>query len=134
MAICHYSKKKEGNVKLSTNFTVKEFACKDGSDEIVINTDLVDKLQKARNYFGKPIIITSAYRTKTYNTKVGGSPNSQHILGYAADIYIAGVTPKQLYDYFNKLMPNTGGVGLYDGFCHVDVRAKKSRWDYRKHK
>lgn len=134
MSVCHYSKKTEGTKKLSANFTVKEFACNDGTDEILINPELVEVLQKARTHFGKALIISSAYRTKTYNTKVGGSPNSQHLLGYAADTYINGVTPKQLYDYFNSLMPNTGGVGLYDGFCHVDVRAKKSRWDYRKKK
>ena len=49
-----FSKAKDGNVNLSKNFKVKEFACKDGSDPIFINSELVDVLQKIRDHFGKP--------------------------------------------------------------------------------
>ena len=40
-----YSVKSQGNVKLSSNFTVKEFACKDNSDSVLIDTAFVDVLQ-----------------------------------------------------------------------------------------
>ena len=45
-----YSLKKDGSKKLSQNFTVSEFACKDGSDKVLIDTTLVDVLQKIRNH------------------------------------------------------------------------------------
>ena len=41
MTIKAYSKAKDGNKKLSTNFKVKEFACTDGSDPIFIDSDLI---------------------------------------------------------------------------------------------
>lgn len=124
-----YSKAKEGNVKLATNFTVKEFACNDGSDVVLVSPDLVKILQKIRTHFGKAVTINSAYRTPPYNKKVGGATYSQHVYGTAADIRINGVTPKQIAAYAETLLPNKGGIGIYPTFCHVDVRAAKSRWN-----
>lgn len=43
-------------------------------------------LQPIRNKFGKPITITSGYRSSVLNTAIGGSKSSQHIKGEAADI------------------------------------------------
>ena len=123
-----YSKAKDGNTKLSTNFKVKEFACLDGTDTIFVSDELVKVLQKVRDNFGKPVVINSAYRTESHNKKVGGSANSQHKYGMAADIRINGVSPKTIATYINKLMPDRGGIGVYTSFVHIDVRAKKSRW------
>lgn len=124
-----YSKKKDGNKKLSANFRVREFACTDGSDPVFIDTDLVNVLQKIRNHFGKAVTITSAYRTPGKNKAVGGTTYSQHLYGTAADIKVKGVTPKKVAAYVEKLMPNKGGIGIYKTFTHVDVRAVKSRWN-----
>lgn len=123
-----YSMKKEGSKKLSENFTVSEFACKDGSDKILIDTELVEFLQKIRNHFGKPIIITSAYRNDAHNRKIGGVSNSQHCKGTAADICISTVEPAEIAKYAEYIMPNKGGIGQYSNFVHVDVRANRSRW------
>ena len=122
-----YSLKKDGNVKLSTNFKVKEFACNDGTDPIFIDTDLVTVLQKIRTHFGKPVTITSAYRTPPHNKTCGGTTYSQHLYGRAADIKISGVTPKKVADYAETLLDN-GGIGIYNAFTHIDVRTTKSRW------
>lgn len=123
-----YSKSKDGNTKLSTNFKVKEFACNDGSDTILISDELVEVLQKIRTHFGKAVTINSAYRTQAYNKKVGGASNSQHLYGTAADIKVSGVTAKEVADYAETLLINTGGIGRYANFTHVDVRENKSRW------
>ena len=124
-----YSKTKNGNDKLSTNFKVKEFACKDGSDTVFINTELVELLQRVRTHFGKALNITSGYRTDAYNKKVGGVTYSQHMYGSAADIYINGISPKDIYKYIDALYPNELGLGLYNSFVHVDVRDNRSRWN-----
>lgn len=129
MAIKAYSKAKDGEKKLSTNFKVKEFACSDGSDPIFIDSDLVNILQKIRTYFGKPVTITSAYRTPTKNKAVGGTAYSQHLYGKAADIKVKGVSPKTVAAYANKLMSSSGGIGIYSTFTHIDVRSTKSRWN-----
>lgn len=124
-----YSKAKQGANKLSENFKVKEFACKDGSDVVFVAPKLVEILQNVREHFGKPVNINSAYRTPTYNKKVGGSTYSQHQYGTAADIKINGVSPKDVAAYVETLLPNTGGIGIYSNFTHVDVRDEKSRWN-----
>ena len=128
MAIKAYSKAKDGNKKLSTNFRVKEFACTDGSDPIFIDSDLVNILQKIRTHFGKSVTITSAYRTPGKNKAVGGTTYSQHLYGRAADIKVNGVSPKKVAAYAETLLKNKGGIGTYSTFTHIDVRTTKSRW------
>ena len=123
-----YSKSRDGNMKLSANFKVKEFACKDGSDPIFINSELVDVLQKIRDHFKKPVTITSAYRTVARNNAVKGAKYSQHLYGNAADIKVQGTAPKTVSEYADKLMSNKGGIGTYSTFTHIDVRPTKSRW------
>ena len=123
-----YSKKKDGNKKLSTNFRVKEFACTDGSDPIFVAPELVKVLQKIRTHFGASVTITSAYRTPTKNKAVGGETYSQHLYGVAADIKVDGVSPKKVAQYAEKILLNTGGIGTYATFTHIDVRETKARW------
>ncbi len=128
MAIKVYSKTKDGNKKLSTNFRVREFACSDGSDPIFIDSELIKILQKIRDHFKKPITITSGYRTPTRNKVVGGTTYSQHLYGMAADIKVDGVSPQKVAQYAETLLTNRGGIGIYATFTHIDVRATKSRW------
>jgi uncharacterized protein YcbK (DUF882 family) len=123
-----YSKKKDGNTKLSANFRVREFACSDGSDPIFISPELVAILQKIRTHFGKPITITSAYRTPSRNKAVGGTIYSYHLYGMACDIKVSGISPEKVVSYAEKLLPCSGGIGVYDTFVHIDVRTKKARW------
>lgn len=55
-----------------------------------------------REYFGVPIAVTSFYRSKELNSKLGGSPTSQHCKGEAIDIdadVLGMVTNKQIFDY-----------------------------------
>ena len=131
MGVKTYSVKTDGSKKLSENFQVSEFKCNDGSDKVLISDELVSLLQDIRDHFGKAVVINSAYRTETYNKKVGGATHSQHILGTAADIVISGVSPLEVAQYAEYLQPNSGGIGVYTSFTHVDVRASRSRWDNR---
>ena len=54
-----YSKAKEGGKKLSSNFKVSEFACKDGSDAVLVAPRLVMVLQTIRDHFGAAVTISS---------------------------------------------------------------------------
>ena len=126
-----YSKAKDGGKKLSTHFKVKEFACKDGSDAVLVAPRLVMVLQSIRSHFGAAVTINSGYRTPQYNTKVGGVAHSQHCYGTAADITVRGQKPAAVAAYARQLMPDWGGVGVYSqkGFTHIDVREVKSDWN-----
>lgn len=106
----------------------------------------LNNLQSIRDHYGKPITVTCGLRCKPYNNSLRGSiPNSKHLTGYAADIYIPGVTdklsgrkaainwirklPNHNYTYGNGY--NSNGVnGLsagYMGNCiHTDTNKPKS--------
>ena len=135
MAIKQYSLAKDGAALLAPGFRVREFRCKDGSDEILVDEALVLLLQCIREHFGKPVTITSGYRTAAHNAAVGGAKSSQHLLGRAADIRVQGVSVEDVAAYAESLMPDWGGVGRYPvkagratGWVHVDTRADKARW------
>lgn len=131
MGVKTYSVKADGSKKLSENFKVSEFKCNDGSDAVLISDELVSLLQKIRDHFGKAVVITSGYRTESYNKKIGGATKSQHVQGTAADIVVSDVSPLEVAQYAEYLQPSSGGIGVYTSFTHVDVRASRSRWDNR---
>lgn len=59
-----------------------------------------------RNHFGKPIHISSGYRSAALNKAVGGSSSSQHCSGEAIDIDMDGssngITNKMIFDYIKN--------------------------------
>jgi len=96
-------------MKLSPNFSLSEFASKDGATtpaaaiknlkEICANLEVL-----RQELGGKSITINSGYRSKEHNKSVGGKSSSQHLSGKAADIVVSGVTPKVVADTIEKLM------------------------------
>lgn len=124
-------------MKLTKNFDSKEFDCKDGTPvpEIYMNNckEVAENLQVLRDHIKAPILITgSGYRTPSHNKKVKGAVHSQHLTASAADINAKGYTPKQLAEVIEKLITEgkmqQGGIGVYKGFVHYDIRGKKARW------
>ncbi|MCL2337937.1 MAG: peptidoglycan-binding protein [Firmicutes bacterium] len=130
-----YSLNADGSKYITTNFQVKEFACKDGTDTILIDTALAQRLQKIRDYFGKSVTIVSGYRTAAYNSSINGAKDSYHIKGQAADISISGVSRSQIRAYANSIglsceiyntdNPNTAGLTQ-----HVDTRDISSPYNF----
>lgn len=116
-----YSLAKDGETLISKNFKVKEFKCKDGSDEILLDSSFVsDKLQTIRDHFGKPVKINSAYRTISYNKKVGGAANSYHTKGRAFDIVVTGVGLDEICKFAQSI--GIKGIIRYNTFVHLDSR------------
>ena len=119
-----YSRRKDGNALLSRSFRVREFACRDGSDPLFVDSALVQLLQSIRDHFGAPVVITSGYRTAAHNRAVGGAPYSQHCYGRAADIRVAGVPVEQLAAYAETLLPGPPLPGSGLGACGRAPRQK----------
>ena len=124
-----WSRKTDGDVRLTAHFTVREFACRDGSDPVLIAPALPHILEAIRAHFGgRPLLISSGYRTPAHNKTVGGSARSQHCLGTATDVRIRGIPPAEVAAFARELMPDFGGVGVYSTFTHIDVRTVKTDW------
>lgn len=109
------------------NFKVKEFACSDKSDKIVICLIAVKRAQAIRNQIGKSMIINSGYRTKSYNATLKNSnPKSLHTKGYAIDFYFQQISGSKMYAKLSSSYP--GGLGKYSNFTHIDS-GRRRRWN-----
>ena len=121
---------------ITSNFSLREFRCKDGTDvpdELRENVILLcENLQILRDHIGKPIRIISGYRSPKYNRRIGGARRSQHMLAKAADLRVTGMTSHELKREIEALIREgkmmKGGVGLYTSFTHYDVRGRNARW------
>ena len=94
-------------MKLSEHFTLHEFTRSGSADRLGINNtpdedhiqnmkDLCEfALEPVRSKFG-PVTITSGYRCTKLNKAIGGSTNSQHRKGEAADMEVRGSSPRKL--------------------------------------
>lgn len=119
--------------QLAPNFRASEFDCNGSGccNETKIDEKLVEILQKIRDHFGKPVVIT-AYRCPVWNAKVANAASrSYHMYGQAADLHIDGIAPSEIAKYAESI--GVLGIGLYetdkDGyFVHVDTRTGKSFW------
>ena len=127
-------------IQITKNFYLDEFTCKDKSDislDVFNNIlKLAEQLQIIRDHFNASITINSAYRSPTYNKRIGGVKYSQHPLGKAGDITVKGFTPYEVSNALEDLMQDgtiiNGGLGEYDTFTHYDIRSKPARWNNRK--
>lgn len=109
------------------NFSPQELASK-REGELLIDEAAMDKLQKLRTILGKPLLITSAYRSAAHNTSVGGATHSQHRLGKAFDVVMTNQDPA----HFESVAKAVGftGIGHYpkSGFMHIDTGPAR-RWN-----
>jgi uncharacterized protein YcbK (DUF882 family) len=126
-------------MKITNNFNLEEFDSKCGREmpsQVITNIiELAKNLQVLRDDVKKSIQITSGYRSPEHNAKVKGAKLSQHITGMAADIKVAGMTPKQVAEVIERLIAEKkmkeGGIGIYKTWLHYDIYfdgKKKRRW------
>lgn len=94
-------------MNLSSHFTLDELtisqtAARKGLDntpppEVLANLKrLAATLEEVRGLVGKPIVVSSGYRSNAVNRAVGGSKTSAHMSGLAADINCHGLSPVAL--------------------------------------
>lgn len=116
-------------------FDSKEFASRDGAPSpygpMNVQQELVDFLNQLRLRFGKPLVVTSGYRSPEHNKAVGGVANSYHTQGLAADIRPEDQKNLPALWELCRRLNVTGGVGIYDTFVHVDRRGYAARFDKR---
>ena len=124
----------------SEHVTWSELACHDEDRtpypkewELDRLPELMRAFERVREICGFPLLINSAYRTRTYNGRIGGAFRSQHIEGRALDLR-PSTGSADLY----KLREAAGkardegllrGIGYYPTFVHIDTRpGKNATW------
>lgn len=133
-------------MQLSKHFTLAEMtrsqtakrldiANNPGPEEIKCLKDLCTViLDPVRIHFGKPVTVSSGYRSPALNKANGGASTSQHVKGQAADIEIDGVANAAIYSYIlehldfdqliaEKLKTSDGSAG----WIHVSYNRGKNR-------
>lgn len=123
-------------IMLSPHFTVEEFARSDvairkgiynfPSADVLENLRvLAAKLETVRTILGRPVFISSGYRSEELNKAIGGSENSKHMTGLAADFECPAFGPP--FEVFNELRKHRGELGYDqlilefppDGWVHI---------------
>jgi uncharacterized protein YcbK (DUF882 family) len=98
--------------------------------------ELAEYVQKARNHFCAPAIITSGYRPPEINRMVGGAASSEHLYDTpqtgALDFYLDGVPVSTLQSWCSETWPYSLGLGAPKGFVHVGIRPGRPKvvWAY----
>ena len=102
-----------------------------GVDVKCLKPALVKVLKQVESKYGKPVIVTSGYRSPERNRKARGAKNSLHIYCAAADIQVEGVDKWSLASYL-RTMPGRGGVGTYchTKSVHIDIGPRRD-WNAR---
>ena len=104
------------------------------AEEIAQNIiDFAHTLDDIRVQFGnRPISINSWYRTPAINKAAGGKPSSLHLIGFAADIRVEGISPMAVYARLSQSWG--GGLGNDGAYTHIDIRDRlewdSARWHY----
>jgi uncharacterized protein YcbK (DUF882 family) len=116
------------------HFNYFEFDSPDiqGSGQLM-SKELLEILDEVREDYGKPIVITSGYRTEAHNEKVGGKPNSSHLRGLACDV--ACTTSRDRFELVRLFLEyGITRIGIADTFIHIDIddedKSPKVIWTY----
>lgn len=100
-------------------------------DVACLKPELVKMLKTMERHFRRPVMVTSGYRSPSYNRKVNGARRSLHMICAAADIQIDGISKTEIARVARSL-PGRGGVGTYchTKSVHIDIGPERD-WNWR---
>lgn len=100
-------------------------------DVACFKPELVRLLKRVEKHYGKPVVVTSGYRSPKHNKRIGGANGSRHTTCEAADVQIEGVTKWELAKHVRS-MSGRGGVGTYchTQSVHIDIGSVRD-WNWR---
>tara|TARA_R110000803_G_scaffold7100_1_gene22917 strand:+ start:572 stop:1033 length:462 start_codon:yes stop_codon:yes gene_type:complete len=136
-------------MKLTDNFSLSELIKSQTAERCDIynlpDKEHIESLQKLcdnilqpiRDYFKKPVVISSGYRSPELSQKIGSSSRSQHCKGEAADLEIPGVSNKELADFINEnlsfdqvILEFHNPDEINSGWVHVSYVSDRNRSEY----
>lgn len=128
--------------KLSENFSLAEFVKTATGLDNIPNAEetenlrqlVINILQPLRTAIGKPVIVTSGFRSALVNQMVGGAGNSQHTKGQAADIQVEGMTNGDIITMirtlklkYDQVIDETNGIKKW---VHVSYSGNGNRGNW----
>jgi len=111
-------------------FNYEEFDSPDiqGSGQLM-DPKLLEMIDEAREIYGKPIRVTSGYRTEAHNKKVGGVKSSSHLKGLAIDV--ACVKSDNRFKMLTALLEvGFNRIGVASTFIHDKDKSQNVIWTY----
>ncbi|MFM1991290.1 MAG: hypothetical protein RJA99_4247 [Pseudomonadota bacterium] len=79
-------------------------------------------LQPLRDRLGRPVVVSSGYRSASVNAAVGGALASAHMSGRAADIIVPGLTPLEVCLQIKAMgLPYHQVIHEFRAWCHVAI-------------
>jgi uncharacterized protein YcbK (DUF882 family) len=90
-----------------------------GSGQLM-SKELLEILDEVREDYGKPIVITSGYRTEAHNVEADGKKNSSHLKGLAVDV--ACTESRDRFELVRLFLEyGITRIGIADTFIHIDI-------------
>jgi uncharacterized protein YcbK (DUF882 family) len=121
--------------RITDNFDLREFACRGELPPPSVRGSILalcDQLEILRAILGRPITITSGWRSVEYNRTLPGAARSQHLDGVGCDFKVAGLDARDLCVVVDCLIQcgvmEEGGLGSYRTHVHYDLRGERARW------
>lgn len=119
-------------MQLSKHFKLEEFLSPNDPHKPTVQhaenlKDLCELvLEPLREALGRPIRITSGYRSPLHNKRIGGHPGSLHKTGLACDFAVKSDDEMVKVAAVASRIKAVGAIGLYpgQGFVHVDIRRR----------
>jgi uncharacterized protein YcbK (DUF882 family) len=94
-------------------------------------TKLATVLQIIRDYYCKPLMITSGFRPIAWELKRNRGGKSQHTTGLAADFRVSSVPLQEVYAFINATFKKGGrAINPVANFIHLDLRPEYATWSY----
>lgn len=119
------------------NFTREEFKCPH-CERCYMSEHFMDRLQKTRTEYGRPMIVTSGYRCPEYNNQISSTGlDGPHTTGRAVDIHVYGNDAHRLL--YHAFQNGFSGIGINQKgdrsgrFIHLDTLENPPRpnvWSY----
>lgn len=126
-------------MQLSKNFYLSEMIFSETAERFSLNNDpgaaeiaelknlCVNILQPLRDALGVPVIVNSGYRGPAVNKHIGGSVNSQHMKGQAADIRAIGMNAQSVCEKIIELDLPFDQLIFEGTWTHVSHNARGNR-------
>lgn len=110
------------------NFTKEEFDCQE-TGENEMQPAFMERLQKLREEYGKPMRITSGYRSPNHSIEKRKTQTGTHAQGIACDIYATGADKYRLVKL--AFAHGFSGIGVDKNFVHIDIsKTRYAIWGY----